>query len=286
MIFRFMNDQKQFHSVELMARVLKVSRSGYYAWRRRAKSARAQQSERLVAEIRFIQEQVSRYRYGSPRVHDELRNRGWCVSRKRVAQLMRTHGLGARRRKKFRVTTKSSHQHVAAPNLLNREFNVRQLNRVWVSDYTYVATAEGWLYLCVILDLANREVVGWSMSSYLGTDTLLKAFWSAVHKCQPGEGLIFHSDRGVQYASGRFRRVLKSCRLVQSMSRKGDCWDNAPAESFFKTLKSELIGEYVYPTRTEAQQAIFEYIEVFYNRVRRHSYLGYLTPLEYRLNAA
>ena len=184
MIFQFMNDQRQFHSVELMAKVLKVSRSGYYAWRRRAKSARARQTERLVAEIRFIQENVSRYHYGSPRVHDELRHRGWRVSRKRVAQFMRTHGLGARRRKKFRATTKSSHHHVAAPNLLNREFNVRQLNRAWVSDYTYVATAEGWLYLCVILDLANREVVGWSMSSYLGTNTLLKAFWAAVFRAR------------------------------------------------------------------------------------------------------
>ena len=231
MIFRFMNDQRQFHSVELMARVLEVSR-------------------------------------------------------KRVAHLMRTEELGARSKKKFRVTTKSAHRQVVAPNILDREFKVTQMNRAWVSDYTYIATAEGWLYLCVILDLANREVIGWSMSSYLGTETLLRAFWSAVRKCKPGEGLIFHSDRGVQYASSRFRRVLHSCRMVQSMSRKGDCWDNAPAESFFKTLKSELIGEYVYRTRAEAQQAIFEYIEVFYNRVRRHSYLGYLTPLEYKRQVA
>ena len=286
MIFQFMDDQRQFHSVELMAKVLRVSRSGYYAWRCREKSARTRQTERLVVEIRYIQEHISRYRYGSPRVHQELRKRGWQVSRKRVAHLMRTHELGARSKKKFRVTTKSAHRHVAAPNLLKREFNVIQLNRAWVSDYTYVATAEGWLYLCVILDLANREVIGWSMSSHLGTDTLLNAYWSAVRKCKPSEGLLFHSDRGVQYASGRFRRLLRRHGVVQSMSRKGDCWDNAPAESFFKTLRSELIASHVYSTRAEAQQAIFEYIEVFYNRVRRHSYLGYLTPLEYRSQAA
>jgi transposase InsO family protein len=264
-----------------MARVLEVSRSGYYAWRTREASKRAREDRALVTEIRSIQEKVAKYRYGSPRVTKELRRRGHNVGRKRVARLMRANGLNARPRKKFRVTTMSGHKHKAAANVVNREFRPQRPNQVWASDATYVATAEGWLYLFVIIDLYSRRVVGWAMSKSLGTTTLLRALWMAVARRGAPEGLVFHSDRGVQYASTRFRNVLRKKRFIQSMSRKGNCWDNACVESFFKSLKSELIGTTIYESREAATQAVFEYIEVFYNRIRLHSTLGYLSPAEY-----
>jgi len=194
---------------------------------------------------------------------------------------MREGGFSARPRKKYRVTTKSDHLHPPAANLLGRNFTVGLPNRVWVSDITYVATAEGWMYLCVILDLYSRKVVGWAMSRSLGSDAVHRALGMACVRRRPPEGLLFHSDRGVQYASKAFRRTLKNLGFVQSMSRKGDCWDNACAESFFKTLKTELIGAKIFLSRREAGTAIFEYIEVFYNRLRLHSHIGYLSPMEY-----
>jgi putative transposase len=281
MKYQFMDHQRQFHRVEKMARVLEVSRSGYYAWRKREASKHAQEDEALVAEIRDIQEKVAKYRYGSPRVTKELRRRGHNVGRKRVARLMRANGLNARPRKKFRTTTISGHRHEAAPNVVNREFRPERPNQVWASDATYIATAEGWLYLFVVIDLYSRRVVGWAMSKSLGSATLLQAFWMAMARRGAPEGLIFHSDRGVQYASTRFRNVLRKKRFIQSMSRKGNCWDNACVESFFKSLKSELIGTTIYESREAARQAVFEYIEMFYNRIRLHSTLDYRTPIEY-----
>jgi transposase InsO family protein len=266
--------------VEKMARVLEVSRSGYYAWLRREPSRRDREDAELVEQIRDIQENTARFRYGSPRITRELTKRGFCVGHNRVARLMRANGLNARPRKKFRVTTMSTHKHPAAPNLLNREFRPERANVAWASDITYVATGEGWLYLCVVIDLYSRRVIGWSMSKSLSADIVLSAFWMAVKGRKAPSGVIFHSDRGVQYASKRFRRVLRRRRYLQSMSRRGNCWDNACVESFFKTLKTELIGKTIYPSRKAAERAIFEYIEVFYNRVRTHSTLGYLTPEE------
>jgi transposase InsO family protein len=281
MKYQFMEQQRRYHRVEKMARVLEVSRSGYYAWRTREASKRAREDEALVAEILDIQENVAKYRYGSPRVTQELRRRGHNVGRKRVARLMRANGLNARPRKKFRVTTMSGHKHEPAPNIVDREFRPQQPNQVWASDATYIATAEGWLYLFVIIDLYSRRVVGWAMSKSLSTTTLLQALWMAVARREAPEGLIFHSDRGVQYASTRFRNVLHKKRFIKSMSRKGNCWDNACVESFFKSLKSELIGTTIYDSREAAMQAVFEYIEVFYNRIRLHSTLDYLSPVEY-----
>jgi transposase InsO family protein len=281
MKYQFMEQQRRYHRVEKMARVLEVSRSGYYAWRTREASKRAQEDEALVAEILDIQENVAKYRYGSPRVTKELRRRGHNVGRKRVARLMRANGLNARPRKKFRVTTISGHKHQAAPNVVDREFRPQRPNQVWASDATYIATAEGWLYLFVIIDLYSRRVVGWAMSKSLGTTTLLQALWMAVARRGAPEGLVFHSDRGVQYASTRFGNVLRKKRFIQSMSRKGNCWDNACVESFFKSLKSELIGTAIYESREVAMQAVFEYIEVFYNRIRLHSTLDYRSPAEY-----
>ena len=281
MKYQFMDQQRRYHRVEKMARVLGVSRGGYYAWRKRGPSQRAQEDEKLVDEIYDIQENVAKYRYGSPRMTRELRRRGKNVGHNRIARLMRANGLNARARKKFRVTTISGHKHQAAPNVVDREFRPQRPNQVWASDATYIATAEGWLYLFVIIDLYSRRVVGWAMSKSLATPTLLQAFWMAVARRGAPEGLIFHSDRGVQYASRRFRNVLRKKLFIQSMSRKGNCWDNACAESFFKTLKSELIGTTIYESREAAIRAIFEYIEAFYNRTRLHSTLNYLSPVEF-----
>ncbi len=281
MKYQFMEQQRRYHRVEMMARVLEVSRGGYYAWRKREPSHRAQEDEKLVEQMRDIQENVAKYRYGSPRITRELQRLGHAVGHNRVARLQRANGLNARPRKKFRVTTISGHKHEASPNVVNREFRPERPNQVWVSDATYIATAEGWLYLFVIIDLYSRRVVGWAMSKSLGAATLLQAFWMAVARRGAPEGLIFHSDRGVQYASTKFRNVLRTKRFIQSMSRKGNCWDNACAESFFKSLKSELIGTTIFESRETAIQAIFEYIEVFYNRIRLHSTLGYRSPVEY-----
>lgn len=280
MIYRFMEDQSRFHSVEMMAEVLEVSRSGYYSWRRRIASRRQKKNVEVAARIRTIQKNA-RWSYGSRRVTEELNKQGIRIGKNRIAHIMRAQGLNRRPPKKYRVTTDSSHRHAPAPNLLNRNFTVQQPNRVWVSDITYCATAEGWMYLCVILDLYSRRVVGWSMSESLATDVVLQALWMALMRRGRTAGLIFHSDRGVQYASDRFRRELRDAAMRQSMSRKGNCWDNACAESFFGSLKTELIADSIYPTRREAKNAIFEYIEVFYNRQRLHSTIGYATPVEY-----
>lgn len=281
MKYQFMEQQRRYHRVEKMARVLEVSRGGFYAWLKRRPSHRARQDEVLVEMIRQVQEHVAKFRYGSPRVTKELQKRGTAVGHNRVARLMRANGLNARPRKKFRITTISDHKHEPAANLVNREFRPEGANQVWASDLTYIATAQGWLYLCVILDLYSRRVIGWAMSKSLGTTLVLEALWMAIARRGAPRGVIFHSDRGVQYASGRYRRVLRRKGFYQSMSRKGDCWDNACVESFFKSLKSELIGTTIYESRAVAMQAIFEYIEVFYNRVRLHSTLGYRSPVDF-----
>ena len=281
MKYQFMEHQRRYHRVEKMARVLEVSRSGFYMWLKRQPSRWEQEDGRLVEEIRDIQENRAKFRYGSPRMTVELRNRGHHAGRNRVARLMAANGLNARRRKKFRTTTKSDHKHSASPNLVNRQFQPEAPNKVWASDLTYVATAEGWLYLCVILDLYSRRVIGWATSKSLGTTSVLKALWMAITGRGNPRNVIFHSDRGVQYASIVFRRVLRKRGFRQSMSRKGNCWDNACVESFFKSLKTELIGKTIFESREAATQAIFEYIEVFYNRIRLHSTLGYLNPVQF-----
>jgi putative transposase len=280
MKFRFIEEHREVHSVVKMAGMLGVTRGGYYAWRTRARSKRSRKDEQLVEDIKVIQQEV-KDRYGSPRVHRELRRRGKQVGHNRVARLMRVNGLGARRRKRYRSTTDSRHDLPVAENLLNRRFEVPATNMAWVSDITYIPTAEGWLYLCSILDLHSRRVVGWSMSSRMTGDLVVQALLMAVLLRRPPKGLIFHSDRGSQYCSHVFRRWAQRYGIRQSMSRKGDCWDNAPAESFFNTLKAELCGHRAFGSRQEARTEIFEYIEVFYNRVRLHSSLGYRSPAEY-----
>jgi len=280
MKYRFIAEHREAHRVGRMAALLEVTRSGYYAWQRRGEGARRAADRELVGQIREIQQEVQR-RYGSPRVTRELGRRGRYVGHNRVARLMRENELGARPKRRFRVTTKSDDTLEVAENTLNREFEVAGANQVWVSDITYIATAEGWLYLCVVLDLYSRRVVGWSMGQTLVTGLAMAALMMAVMRRRPPRGLLFHSDRGVQYCAAAFRRTADRHGMRQSMSRKGNCWDNACAETFFKSLKRELIGDRIFASRPEARAAIFEYLEVFYNRRRLHSYLGYVTPVEY-----
>lgn len=277
-----MKDHQKEFPVGKMCKVFKVSRSGFYAWRNRAPSDRDNENRILLCEIQRIHRQ-SRASYGSPRITDELKARGFGVSRPRVARLMRKNGIRAVHAKKFTVTTDSKHRYPVVENKLDREFSTGESGRAWVSDITYVRTAKGWLYLTVILDLFDRKVIGWSQSGDLSAGNTSIAAWKmAVRNRPPSKKLIFHSDRGVQYACHDFVKLLESYGHVdRSMSRKGDCWDNAVAESFFKTIKVELIYRNRYPGKEEASLSIFEWIETWYNRNRRHSALGNLTIDEF-----
>ena len=280
MRFAFVEAEKAWFPVTMMCRVLEVSRAGFYAWRGRPEAVRVIEDRRLAVEVASIHAE-SRQRYGSPRVHAELRERGKKASRKRVARLMRQQGLRARHKRRFRTTTDSAHEFPVAPNRLKRNFEVDAPNTAWVTDITYIWTQEGWLYLAVILDLFSRRVVGWAMSERITRKLALAALTMALSRRQPPRGLIHHSDRGSQYASSEYRRLLAANNIVCSMSRRGDCWDNAVAESFFSTLKLELAYESEWATRAEARPAIFEYLELFYNGERRHSSLGYLSPVAF-----
>ncbi len=282
MRFAFIQTEKACFPVALMCRVLQVSRSGFYAWRSRPPAARTQQDQRLAISVATIYAQ-SRGRYGSPRVHAELREGGQRTGRKRVARLMLMQGLRARPRRRYRCTTDSGHGLAIKGNVLARRFAVAQPNTTWVTDITYLWTLEGWLYLAVILDLFSRRVVGWSMSESLERQLALDALNMALAHRQPPRGLIHHSDRGSQYASLQYQQLLAEHGIIASMSRSGNCWDNAVAESFFATLKIELVYQSQWSTRAQARSAIFEYIELFYNRRRRHSALGYLCPNQFEL---
>jgi transposase InsO family protein len=264
-------------AVRRMCSMLRVSASGFYAWSGRPIGERALEDRRLKVEIRaaFL---ASRARYGSPRIHLDLHELGYRVSEKRVARLMREEGLQARSRRRYRGTTDSGHDLPVAPNVLGRAFRVEGIDRVWVGDITYVATREGWLYLAILLDLASRYVVGWATSESLADDITLEALDRALKTRRPAAGLIHHSDRGGQYASHDYVAALEGRGIVVSMSRAGNCWDNAPAESFFSTFKLEGVPDDGFATRDQARDAIFEYIEIFYNRKRRHSSLGGRSP--------
>jgi putative transposase len=266
--------------VVALCRNLEVSKAGYYAWRERKQSARSKKDAQLEARIRSIHESSNK-RYGSPRVHAELQACGVRVGRKRVARLMRSAQLKVKYRRRFRVTTLSSHGYPVAANVLHRKFKTSRPNQAWVADITYLPTKEGWLYLAVVLDLFSRRVVGWSMSRFIDTELVLNALRMAVTGRRPPSGLIVHTDRGSQYACREYRAYIEAHGIIPSMSRKGDCWDNAVAESFFSTLKIELKPERVWVTRDAARIEIFQYLETWYNRARRHSTLGYLSPAKY-----
>jgi len=284
--FAFIRENQAQFPVEVLCEVLQVSRSGYYAWTRRPQSPSALRRDRLVEEIREVHSD-SDATYGSPRVYRALKARGVPCSENTVAKLMRAHGVRPKARRPFAVqTTDSRHDHPVAGNVLNREFYPDRPNEVWTADITYVPTAEGWLYLAVVLDLFSRRVVGWATAGHLRSELACNALRMALEHRQPKGELLHHSDRGVQYASEAYRHLLAEHRIEPSMSRTGNCYDNAVTESFFSTAKRELTHHQSYATREEARRSLFEYIEAFYNRRRLHSTLGYRSPVEYELRFA
>lgn len=266
-----------------MCKVLGVTRSGHHGYVKNRYSKRKLENRMILELINQIWEN-SRYTYGYRRVHAELRSQGVYCNRKRVLKLMNKNNIAAKRKKKFKRTTNSNHSNYISPNLLNQNFRANSPNEVWVSDITYISTYEGWLYLAVVLDLYSRKVVGWSMSNRMTSQLVIDALEYAIIDRQPFAGLIFHSDRGSQYASMEFRKSLSNHKMIQSMSGKGNCYDNAVAESFFHTLKTELVYWESYKTRNEAKSSIFKFIEGFYNRRRRHSYLNYLSPYNFEIS--
>jgi transposase InsO family protein len=277
--FQFMAAHQDEFSVRRMCRILGVSSSGYYAWRSRPASLRQSEAAILLTEIRRVHEH-SRQTYGSPRIHAELRAQGRRCNHKRIERLMRLHRIRARQVRRFHRTTDSLPGLPVAPNRLNQEFSARAPNQVWTADITYLDTAEGWLYLATVLDLYSRRIVGWSMADHMETSLVRDALQMALTQRQPAAGLLHHSDRGRQYASAGYQAVLAAHGVECSMSRRGNCYDNAVHESFFGTLKSEC-ADVRFASRIAARQSVFEYIEVWYNRQRRHSTLGYLSPAEF-----
>jgi len=280
MKYRFIEQHKHEFPIVVMCHVLGISESGFYAWRKRPACQRTREDAQLTQEIEkvFVTHQG---RYGSPRVHRELKDQGRSTSRKRVARLMRKAELSARRKQRRVLTTRRDTSHPVAPNVLNREFTATEPNRKWVTDITYIPTTQNWLYLAVILDVYSRAVVGWSMSASCDEMLVEGALKMAVSRRRPQAGLLHHSDRGCQYTSHAYRRQLELLGMVSSMSRKGNCWDNAVMESFFGSLKEECVGSTIYPSHEQARRSLFEYLEIYYNRQRRHSSLGYVSPLTY-----
>jgi putative transposase len=272
--YAFVAAHDEEFQVNLMCRVLSASRSGYYAWRKRPESNRARANRRLLVRI-------SEAHRKSRETYMQLRAEGETCGRGRVAKLMSANDIRAKQKRPYRVTTNSEHKEPVAANLLGRCFDVTGPDRVWVSDITYIPTREGWMYLSAVMDLCSRRIVGWAMDVTLRSELALDALSMAYQRRRPGKGVVHHSDRGVQYASGEYRKLLKAYGMDASMSGTGNCYDNAPMESFFGTLKTELVHNRIYSTREEAKNDIFEYIEVFYNRQRLHSSLGYTTPVQF-----
>jgi putative transposase len=282
MKYQFIEEHKHEFAIVVMCSVLAVSESGFYAWRARPTCRRKQEDAQLTQEIWQVFE-VHQGRYGAPRIYRDLHDEGISCSRKRVARLMRVEELSASPKRRRVRTTKRDETHPVALNILNRDFQAKEPNKKWVTDITYIPTMQGWLYVAVILDLYSRMVVGWSMSSNCDEKLAERALEQALARRRPQAGLLHHSDRGSQYTAHAYQAYLQRYGIQPSMSRKGNCWDNAVAESFFGTLKEECVKEMVYASRDEARGALFTYIEVYYNRVRRHSTLGYVSPLHYEM---
>lgn len=280
MRYAFIAEHSQFYSIVKLCSVMQVSRRSYYDWLNRPESGRALSNRQLLVDIRRI---FKAYRqvYGAPRIHRELLDEGRCCSLNRVARLMRENNILPKTIKKFRVTTDSRNSHKPAENLLDRDFKTVQPNEKWVADVTYIPTREGWLFLAAVLDLYSRKIVGWSMGERLTSELAQRALSHALASRQPQAGLLIHSDQGKEYYAGDYQKLLGEHDLVCSMSRKGNCWDNAVMESFFHSLKVEQVHHDDYRTRDEARSVIFDYIEIFYNRQRKHSYIGYLSPVEF-----
>lgn len=275
-----MKVQEKEFPVEFMCGIFRISSSGYYAWRKRDNGMREAEELKLLRAIEDIHKS-SRKNYGSPRVYAQLKGMGHSVGKTKVERTMKKHGIRAKTKRKFRVTTDSKHNLPVAPNLLKRNFSPEKPNQTWAADITYVWTREGWLFLAVIVDLFSRQVVGWSLDKTMTKELVCSALRQACFRRKPGTGLVFHSDRGSQYCSREFRKQLKAYRMVQSQSRKANCWDNACVESFFHTLKTEMIYHEDFETRDQARRAIFEWVEAFYNRQRLHSTLGYKSPIDF-----
>jgi transposase InsO family protein len=282
--FELVDAEKANYPVEVLCDVLGVSRSGFYAWKKRSPSERAKKRARLATAIAATHKKSKR-RYGSPRIHRALRENGVRVSRKTVEKVMRENGIVARSKRRFRRTTDSNHAYPIAPNLLERDFEPKAPNQVWAGDVTYIATDEGWAYLAVLLDLYSRRVVGWAISATNDTELALAALSRALRGRLVPVGLVHHTDRGSPYASADYRAALAARGIVASMSRSGDCWDNAPSESFFATLRVELVDDERYATRAAAAASIGDYIENFYNTERLHSFLDYVSPITFELKA-
>ena len=280
MKYQFVESHSSDFSVRRICSILKVGRSGYYVWKRQGEGKRAKRDKELLEKIQKIFEK-SKKTYGSPRIYQALKAAGERVSRDRVARIMREAGISPPIRRKFKKTTDSEHNLAVAPNLLNRNFSVSAPNCVWVSDLTFIATKEGWLYLAVIINLFSRIIVGWAVSDSLKADIVTRAYNMAVRKRNPAKGLVFHSDRGSQYASFVVQLIHDRIKALVSMSRKGNCWDNSPSEAFFSTLKLELVYGKTFMTKQEALSCIFEFIEIDYNRLRLHSTLGYKSPYQF-----
>ena len=264
----------------LLCKVMRVSRSGFYSWKKREKSPRQQERERLIPKVKEIHRQ-SKKSYGARRISEDLEAQGESCGRTKAGTLMKLAGVAAKQKKKFKATTDSKHNLPIAPNLLDRQFEVQEQDRVYFGEISYLWPQEGWLCLAVVLDLFSRQVVGWSLSNRMSSQLIINALRMAIWRRQPLAGLIFHSDRGSQYCSNDFQKMQKSHGMISSMSRKGNCWDNAVAESFFGSLKTERVFFSSYRTREEAKRDIVDYIEMFYNSNRRHSYLGYVSPKEF-----
>ncbi|MGR3344131.1 MAG: IS3 family transposase [Paracoccaceae bacterium] len=282
--YSFISAHLRGFSIRLMCRVLGVCRSAYLSFVKGAgrRQARAVSDAGLLKAIQLIFKQ-NKKRYGAPRIHAQLRRDGWAASKKKVAKLMKEHNIcPPRKQKRVPVTTDSKHGLAPSPNLLDRKFDLLFPNTVWLADITYVGTDQGWLYLASVKDMATREIVGWSMSNSLHSTLCQDALKMAIMRHHPPKGLILHSDRGSQYASGDYRKIISACGFTQSMSRKGNCLDNAPMESFFSSIKTELVHGAQFKTHVQARAEIFEYIEIYYNRQRLHSGIGYRTPQEAR----
>ena len=280
MKFALIDAEKAIVPIEVSCRVLEVSRSGFYAWKSRPQSNRSKEDEILSTKVREIFHE-SRQTYGSPRIQAELQEDGHAVGRRRISRLMATQGLQAVCSRRFRVTTDSDHDRPVAENILNRDFEPEAPDQVWAGDITYIWTGEGWLYLAAVLDLFSRRVVGWSMDDSMETPLVTHALENAIGLRLPGAGLLHHSDRGSQYASEDYQQLLDQNNITCSMSRRGNCWDNAVVESFFGTLKTELIYRRPWPTRESVHQAVAAYIELDYNTKRRHSFLGQRSPANF-----
>lgn len=275
-----MKEQQESYSIEKMCKVLEVSRSSYYKSKNKSRGKRSRENELLLKKIREVFAE-SKERYGSPRITAELKRRGINCNKKRIARLMNKYGIAAKIFRKYRNTTNSDHKKEKSENVLGGEFRRQRSNEVWTGDITYIRTEEGWLYLAAVIDIYSRKVIGWQLDKNLNSNLVERALKNALMDRQVERGIIFHSDQGIQYASESFRKILRDNGFIQSMSRKGNCYDNAITETFFHTLKTELTHRTKYRTREEARRSIFEYIEIFYNRKRLHSAIGYCSPVEY-----